>query len=305
MKVLCIGHAAYEITIPVDSYPVENTKNRISKRIECGGGPASNAAYLLAKWNVETYFAGMIGDDLYGDRIKKEFEEVGVNTKYLIQSKDYQTTSSFVIANQDNGNRTVFAYRPQSLSMKVIDFDFIPDFILIDGHEPELSKDALRRYPNAISVIDAGRSKKEVIELCYLVNYLVCSKEFAEQVSGIKIDYSDLNTISNVYNYLKNEFKNKIVITLEDKGCVYEKNEEIKVMSSIKVKALDSTGAGDIYHGAFLYWLTQNFDIEKVVSYANLAGAISVTRVGGRYSIPSLEEVENKYASLKWFNIYW
>lgn len=299
MKVLCIGHAAYDITIPVDSYPVENTKNRISKRIECGGGPASNAAYLLAKWNVETYFAGMIGDDLYGDRIKKEFEEVGVNTKYLIQSKDYQTTSSFVIANQDNGNRTVFAYRPQSISMKAIDFDFIPDFILIDGHEPELSKDALRRYPNAISVIDAGRSKKEVIELCYLVNYLVCSKEFAEQVSGIKIDYSDLNTISNVYNYLKNEFKNKIVITLEDKGCVYEKNEEIKVMSSIKVKALDSTGAGDIYHGAFLYGLTQNFDIEKVVSYANLAGAISVTRVGGRYSIPSLEEVENKYASLK------
>lgn len=299
MKVLCIGHAAYDITIPVDSYPVENTKNRISKRIECGGGPASNAAYLLAKWNVETYFAGMIGDDLYGDRIKKEFEEVGVNTKYLIQSKDYQTTSSFVIANQDNGNRTVFAYRPQSISMKVIDFDFIPDFILIDGHEPELSKEALRRYPNAISVIDAGRSKKEVIELCYLVNYLVCSKEFAEQVSGIKIDYSDLNTISNVYNYLKNEFKNKIVITLEDKGCVYEKNEEIKVMSSIKVKALDSTGAGDIYHGAFLYGLTQNFDIEKVVSYANLAGAISVTRVGGRYSIPSLEEVENKYASLK------
>lgn len=299
MKVLCIGHAAYDITIPVDSYPIENTKNRISKRIECGGGPASNAAYLLAKWNVETYFAGMIGDDLYGDRIKKEFEEVGVNTKYLIQSKGYQTTSSFVIANQDNGNRTVFAYRPQSISMKVIDFDFIPDFILIDGHEPELSKEALRRYPNAISVIDAGRSKKEVIELCYLVNYLVCSKEFAEQVSGIKIDYSDLNTISNVYNYLKNEFKNKIVITLEDKGCVYEKNEEIKVMSSIKVKALDSTGAGDIYHGAFLYGLTQNFDIEKVVSYANLAGAISVTRVGGRYSIPSLEEVENKYASLK------
>ena len=299
MKVLCIGHAAYDITIPVDSYPVENTKNRISKRIECGGGPASNAAYLLAKWNVETYFAGMIGDDLYGDRIKKEFEEVGVNTKYLIQSKDYQTTSSFVIANQDNGNRTVFAYRPQSISMKVIDFDFIPDFILIDGHEPELSKDALRRYPNAISVIDAGRSKKEVIELCYLVNYLVCSKDFAEQVSGIKVDYDDLTTITDIYNYLKNEFKNKIVITLEDKGCVYEKNEEIKVMSSIKVKALDSTGAGDIYHGAFLYGLTQNFDIEKVVSYANLAGAISVTRVGGRYSIPTLEEVNSKYASLK------
>lgn len=299
MKVLCIGHAAYDITIPVDSYPVENTKNRISKRIECGGGPASNAAYLLAKWNIETYFVGVVGDDLYGDRIKKEFEEVGVNTKYLIQSKDYQTTSSFVIANQDNGNRTIFAYRPQSVNLGVIDFDFTPAFILIDGHEPELSKETLKKYPSAISVIDAGRPKKEVIELCYLVNYLVCSKEFAEQVSGIKVDYDDLTTITDIYNYLKNEFKNNVVITLEDKGCVYDQEGDIKIMSSIKVKALDSTGAGDIYHGAFMYGLTQNFDIEKVVSYANLAGAISVTRVGGRYSIPTLEEVNSKYASLK------
>ncbi len=299
MKVLCIGHAAYDITIPVDSYPVENTKNRISKRIECGGGPASNAAYLLAKWNIETYFAGMVGDDLYGDRIKKEFEEVGVNTKYLIQSKDYQTTSSFVIANQDNGNRTILAYRPPSVNLGVLNFDFTPDFILIDGHEPELSKETLKKYPSAISVIDAGRPKKEVIELCYLVNYLVCSKEFAEQVSGIKVDYDDLTTIIDIYNYLKNEFKNNVVITLEDKGCVYEQEGDIKIMSSIKVKALDSTGAGDIYHGAFMYGLTQNFDIEKVVSYANLAGAISVTRVGGRYSIPTLEEVNSKYASLK------
>lgn len=299
MKVLCIGHAAYDITIPVDSYPVENTKKRISKRIECGGGPASNAAYLLAKWNIETYFAGMVGDDLYGDRIKKEFEEVGVNTKYLIQSKDYQTTSSFVIVNQENGNRTIFAYRPPSVNLGVIDFDFTPDFILIDGHEPELSKETLKKYPSAISLIDAGRPKKEVIELCYLVNYLVCSKEFAEEVSGIKVDYDDLTTITDIYNYLKNEFKNNVVITLEDKGCVYEQEGDIKIISSLKVKALDSTGAGDIYHGAFMYGLTQNFDIEKVVSYANLAGAISVTRVGGRYSIPTLEEVNSKYASLK------
>lgn len=299
MKVLCIGHAAYDITIPVMEYPTENTKNRISKRIECGGGPASNAAYLLAKWGLETYFAGVVGDDLYGDRIKKEFDTVGVNTKYLEQSKDYQTTSSFVLANQENGSRTVFAYRPTSANMKPVDIDFTPDYILIDGHEPEMSKRVLKENPHVISIIDAGRPKKEVIELCYLVNYLVCSKEFAEQVSGIKIDYDDLTTISKVYNYLKREFNNEIIITLEDKGCVYEKNNNINIMSSIKVKAKDSTGAGDIFHGAFVYGLANNFDLEKTISYANLAGAISVTRVGGRFSIPSLEEIEEKYASLR------
>ena len=79
MKVLCIGHAAYDITIPFDGYPEENTKNRVTTRIECGGGPASNAAYLLGKWGVETYFSGVIGNDKYGRIIKREFESVNVD----------------------------------------------------------------------------------------------------------------------------------------------------------------------------------------------------------------------------------
>ena len=70
-------------------------------------------------------------------------------------------------------------------------------------------------------------------------------------------------------------------------------------MPSIKVQAQDSTGAGDIFHGAFTYGIANKFDIEKALRYANIAGAISVTRVGGRFSIPSLEEVESKYDALK------
>ena len=73
MKILCIGHAAYDITVPLTEYPIENTKNRVPERIECGGGPASNAAYLLAKWNMETYFAGIVGNDNYGNIIENEF----------------------------------------------------------------------------------------------------------------------------------------------------------------------------------------------------------------------------------------
>ena len=83
MEILCIGHATYDITILVDEYPKENDKYRIKERTECGGGPASNAAYLLSKWGVTTYFAGLLGNDAYGRRIKEEFEYIGVNTKYL------------------------------------------------------------------------------------------------------------------------------------------------------------------------------------------------------------------------------
>ena len=81
MKVICIGNVTYDITIRFDGFPVENIKYRINERIECGGGPASNACYLLGKWGVNPYFAGIIGNDEYGNKIKKEFESVNVNTK--------------------------------------------------------------------------------------------------------------------------------------------------------------------------------------------------------------------------------
>jgi sugar/nucleoside kinase (ribokinase family) len=66
-------------------------------------------------------------------------------------------------------------------------------------------------------------------------------------------------------------------------------------MPALKVEAKDTTGAGDIFHGAFVYGLSKGFDIEKIVKYANIAAGISVTRIGARQSIPGLNEVEAEY----------
>ena len=98
MEILCIGHATYDITVMMDEFPVENSKYRVDKRVECGGGPASNAAYLLSKWGVKTYFAGVIGKDAYGLKIKEEFNEIGTNIKFLDINPEIETTSSFVKA---------------------------------------------------------------------------------------------------------------------------------------------------------------------------------------------------------------
>ena len=63
MKAICIGQAAYDITLPMDHFPIENKKTRSQDKIECSGGSACNCAYLLAKWGIDTYFAGVVGDD--------------------------------------------------------------------------------------------------------------------------------------------------------------------------------------------------------------------------------------------------
>ena len=299
MKILCIGHVAYDITIPLDGFPVENTKNRVPERVECGGGPASNAAYLLGKWGMDTYIAGVVGNDLYGKRIKKEFEEVGVSTKYLEMSEEKQTTSSFIIANKEKGTRTVFTYRPSSVKLKPIELDFEPDIILVDGQEIEVSKEMIKKYPNAISIIDAGRAKPEIIELAKMVNYTVCSKEFAETVTELKIDYENPSTLIELYQKMESIFKNNIVVTLESKGSLYKFNGQAKMMPSIKVKAVDSTGAGDLFHGAFTYGIAKNMPYEEIIKLSNITGALSVTKIGGRFSAPSVDDIKKVYHDFK------
>ena len=289
MKILCIGHATYDITTPVDNYPIENTKTRVQERIECGGGPASNAAYLLGKWGIETYFAGAVGDDYFGKKIRDEFRMVGVNVDYLQFSKEYQTPSAIIISNKENGSRTILSYHNSSLKMEDVDIEIEPDIILIDGQEYEISKKVIEKYPNAISIIDAGRDKKEVIELCKMCNYVVCSKTFAEKVSKSVI--IDKSTLNEVLKKLNNEFSGKVIVTLGEDGCAYKDNELV-IIPSYKVKSVDTTGAGDIFHGAFTYAIANKWELDKVLKFSNIAGAMSATRVGGRNSIFELKEME-------------
>lgn len=291
MKILCLGHISYDITFPVKEFITENKKIRTDRRIECGGGPASNAAYLLGSWGAETYIAGLVGNDLYGKRIHDEFAKVNVNTKYLEMRDNYQTSNSVIINNTSTGSRTVLSYRANKEQMKAFNLDFEPDVILIDGHEYERSNEVLDRYPNAISIIDAGRATDEVINLAKKVNYVVCSKEFAESVTGINIDYENEETILKLYRELENKFKGIIVVTLESKGSLYKYNDNIGIMDAIEVKAIDTTGAGDLFHGAFTYGISRNYDLNTILTIATVAGGLSVTKIGGRNSVASKEEM--------------
>jgi len=293
-KIVCIGHASYDITFPFDHYPIENSKNRVPKRVECGGGPASNAAYLLGKWGLDVSFVGVLGNDIYGQRILKEFKEVNVKTDMVEIDVNYETTLSFIVVNKSKGSRTTFTQRNPEMKLKT-EKNLTADIILVDGQELETSIKAIKDNKEAISIIDAGSLKEENIILGKMVDYLVCSKDFAEDFTKLTIDFHNPESISQVYKKLEEEFSNKIIITIEDKGCLYKEENKIKRMPSIKVKALDSTGAGDLFHGAFVYGIANEFSLEKTLKIANITGALSVTKMGGRYSALPLEEIMKVY----------
>lgn len=291
MRAICVGHSTFDTTLPMNEYPIENTKNRVERHIECGGGPASNGAYLLQKWGMPTTMCSVVGDDYYGDRIIDDFIQVGADIRYLEKMKDHFTDSSYIIANMGNGSRTIITSKDakvRKLSQDVLDKC---DVILIDGEHPETAHQVLDNNPDAISVIDASRVNDDTKALCKKVTYVVCSHEFAEDFTDKNLNYDDIDLLTEVHKELVEYFKTNVIITLESKGSFTIIDGNYKIIPSIKVKALDSTGAGDIFHGAFTYFIGMGYSLYEAIRLSSITAAISVTRIGSRFSIPTLEEV--------------
>ena len=291
MKIVCVGHSTFDTTLAMKEYPKENVKYRVEKHIECGGGPASNGAYLLAKWGMDVTMLSIVGKDYYGDRIIDEFKQIGADTTYIEQHDDHQTSSSYIIANKGNGSRTIITAKDKPIRALSEDVNLKADVILIDGEHPETAKQILLNNPQAISILDAGRVNDDTKELGKLVKYLVCSKDFAEEITNLKIDADDITNLINCYEILKKYFQNNVIITLEARGSFTEINGQYEIIPSIKVTAVDSTGAGDIFHGAFTYFIANGYSLKDTIHYSSITGGLSVTRIGSRNSIPTLQEV--------------
>ena len=291
MKIVCIGHSTYDITLPVNEFPEENRKIRLSNHIECGGGPAANGAYLLAKWGMDVSLVSIVGKDYYGEKVIEEDKNMGVDTTFIEKRDDHSTSSSYIIANMSNGTRTILTSKKEPIRKLSNNIDIKADVILIDGEHPETAYEVLENNPNAISILDAGRLNDDTKFLGKFVTYFVCSKEYAENFTNKEINIERMDRLVEIYEELNSYFDTNIIITLEEAGAFTKIDGNYEIIPSMKVKALDSTGAGDIFHGALTYFIANNYPLREAIKLSNITGAISVTRMGARYSIPILSEV--------------
>lgn len=292
MGVLCIGQAVYDITLPVETAIEENQKYRIFGKFECIGGPACNAAYLCAKWQADTTLLTRIGDDVYGNKIIQDLNEIGVQTKYIQKLKNYETPLSIIINNQTNGSRTILN-NPGVHSPLAFRYPKTK-VILVDGHELDISMKIIKENREAISILDAGTYREPTHKLACVVDYLICSQDFAFQYTNIKLDLQNKDTIEKTFAKLRELNKKHIVVTVGEHGLLYSEHDDIHHLPAFKAKVIDTTGAGDIFHGAFAYCMDQDIPYVEALRIASMASSISVGVKGGMTSIPTLEVVMEK-----------
>lgn len=296
LKSIVVGRVCYDINVIVDKLPQEGAVTEVFDKKGCGGGSGANMAFSLAKWGINTTFAGVLGNDVYGTRIRKEFDKVHIDMRYIEQAYENDTPLSVVIINKETGLHTVYNLSDKYVGLKKCDFDFTPDLILVDGYDVMAAKNLLERFPNCLSVLDASIVTNSVADLMRKVKYAVLSREFAEGLTGTKIDLQDPKSLIDVYQKIAKKYtRTEFVITLGEKGALYCYNNQIKVSPSLKVNTVDSYGSGSIFRAAFSYSLAQGWDIEKAVKFGCIAASLCTTEFGARDSIPTLENIMNVY----------
>lgn len=296
LKAICLGRVTYEVNLPVDKPIEEGSVNEFFEKKGGIGGSAGIMACCLTKWGINTSIACVLGNDVNGTRIRKTFDKMHIDTRYIEPSYDNDTTISVVQINNINKKHTIINLSDKYISLKKCDFDFTPDIICVDGYDAIQAKNLLERFPHCPSILEASLMTTSVVELLRKVKYAICTLEFAQFVSRERIDFQDMSTLVKLYQSLKKKYLNtEFIVTLGEKGALYCINNQIKISPSLKVEVADSHASGSIFRAAFAHTIAGGGDIEKAVKMGCIAAGLSTTKVGAVESIPTLEEMKNIY----------
>ena len=292
MKVLVIGKPIYNVILSLQNFVNEGAKYSLKEKMEMGGGAAYSAATLLCKWNTPVYLTGVIGSDVYGNKIKSELEGVGVNTKYVEINYEHPTSFNYVLINNQNGSSTQIIVDNPDINLTKYKYDFIPDYIIMDGTDPAGSIAALNNFPKAISILFANKVSETVYNISKRCTYVVANMSYAKALTKMDLEFNKTKNLVNFMQKIKDLNKAQYVVTLKEKGVLYVSDNQVKMLPAIRLeKIIDDTNAGNMFFGAFCFGLINNYGIDLAVKMANITGGLAMTKLGSINAVPELSEV--------------
>jgi len=292
MIVTGIGQCSLDHLALIDTYPAVDTKKEILELHEQGGGPVATALAALSRWGFECRFHGIVGDDDEGKKIQRALIEEGIVISGLVIREKAASQVAFVAIEKETARRTIFWRRPtgRPLQMEELGADFLDGsaLLLLDGLMREVSVYAAEKARGCgIPVmLDAGRLRAGMPDLMKLSDYVVVSEEFAKDLGWNPCRETLLRERENLGAKV-------LTITLGERGSMTASSENDYIeIPAFQVRAVDTTGAGDVFHGGYIYGLLRNWSIKETVTFASAAAAIKCTKIGGRYGIPGLSETK-------------
>jgi len=249
-----------------------------------GGGPVSTGLVAMARLGAKVGYVGNVGDDQWGDFIKEQYRTCGVDTSHLVVDKGKTSNFIVVLVDAKTGER-VFMPLPSNLPpTKLTEEDrrYIADsrMLFLAGSGQAIVEAAQVAKAREIPVLLDGLARGD---LKGLVDIAICGEEFAYATA---LTRDPREAVERLYL----DGYEIVGVTLGPRGSIFKAGEKILRQRAFPVEVVDTTGAGDVFHGAFAYGTLQGWGLEKTTEFASAVSALKCTRLGGRAGTPSLEE---------------
>ena len=286
-----LGYVSIDYLCTVPYIPLDEKVEAI-KRLTQGGGPVATAIVAASRLGAKTAFLGVVGDDQVGEDIIQEFNREKVDTRHVQVKAGKESALAYCWVEQKSGKRSIVWSKGTAMPMdaKAVDMDFISSLKLLhlDGHNTEAAIWAAKtaKANGVIVSLDAGSILPGIETLVELSDICIASEFFARKYTGEE-------NIEKAVEKLFHTGKRIAAVTMGDKGVIALTPDGLIKKDAFKVPVVDTTGAGDVFHGAFAYAYLQGWDADKCLDFAGATAAIKCTGFGGRTGIPGKNEVIN------------
>lgn len=296
-KIVVIGSCNMDMVITTDQLPKpgETVLGRNFRMFS--GGKGANQAVAAARLGGHVTFITKIGNDLFGKRNIAQYENEHIDTRYIFSDPDLPTGVALIMVDKDGENCIAVASGANML-LKPGDIEKVKEVIddcsilLLQLEIPMETVEyaAFLAYKKGLKVIlnpaPAASLPDKLLKCLYAI---IPNKKEAEKLSGILI--YDNESARRAADVIARKGVSKVIITLGEKGAFIKDEFDYYEIPANKVKAVDTTAAGDTFCGALCVALSEGFSIEEAAKMANKAASIAVSRQGAQSSIPYRHEI--------------
>ena len=283
-----LGLAVVDHVYVVESFdPADRV--RYQRRIESGGGMVSTALVQAAALGCRARILSLVGDDPDGGRVSRWLREARVSVRGLVVSPAHVTTVAVVLVDGTTAARRFFVAARRKLERTTPDFDLSAirtgSILLVDGHFPAQARRAVRRAREvgATVIADFSHPRADFLKLLPYVDHPVVPMQFANAYAGP----DPVATLRRLHT----EHGAAPIVTLGERGGVYLHGGKVHRYAARRARVVDTTGAGDTFHGAFAAGLAHGFTFGAAVALAARAAAVCCTALGGRGRLLSVDDV--------------
>ena len=305
MKKICvIGSIGYDLTTYMYKFPKAGETIVGKKFIQNPGGKGDNQVIASARVGGDVTFIGAVGDDNYGELLKKNLEENKVKTHMKIVP-NMSSQIATILIDESGENRIVIVPGANNfVDKKQIDDNFgiikECDIILMQLEIPmETVEYVVDKFYelNKIIILNPAPGAELSDNIIKKCTYLTPNENEIGLIT--KMPYDTIDNIKSAAKCLFDKGAQNVLVTLGEKGAYLKNKNDDIIIPTLKVKALDTTGAGDCFNGVFAACLAMGKNAIEAIKYANVASSISVTRSGAVPSLPYKNEVDEKFKEYK------